>query len=75
MSAFSNFVGRVPCGIEIVFRNKIAFKDSSDELMRARRNFSIFGFLTFRHSNLLLAIIDMMATYLIKKINFLVAKN
>lgn len=58
MSAFSNFVGREPCGIEIVLRNKISFKDSSDELMRARRNFSIFGLRTFRHSNLLL--VDMM---------------
>lgn len=58
MSAFSNFVGREPCGIETVLRSKISFKDSSEELMRARRNFSILGFRTFRHSNLLL--MDMM---------------
>lgn len=49
MSAFSSFVGRVPCVIATVFFSKISLSASSESLMRARRFFSINGFRFFRN--------------------------
>lgn len=52
MSAFSSFVGRVPCVIATVFFKRISLSASNESLMRARRFFSINGFRFFKRREL-----------------------
>lgn len=52
ISAFSSFVGRVPCVTATVFFNRISLSVSNESLMRARRFFSINGFRFFKRTAL-----------------------